>query len=175
MKNRLVLIVIVMILSSGCAKKSITGEKGDIAQGNGSAENVTPPGKTGAEEKGIVKGNSVADSGINDVENHTGLFEVTMSGYRGEIFIGVADGVFYGTIKFFNWGNGVPQPLKDLRVNEEKVYFVRSITTREEIDKYGGTATFRQEFYGIFSKDKKLIGGYYRYAGTQDNWEAVKK
>ena len=98
-----------------------------------------------------------------------------MSGYKGEIFIGVKDGVFYGTIKFYNWGNGAPQPLKNLKVNEDRVYFIRSITTKEEIVKYGGTDRFTQEFYGIFSKDRKIIRGYYRYAGTQDSWEAVKK
>ena len=120
-------------------------------------------------------GNNVVDSGIKDIQNHSGQFNLSMSGYKGEIFIGIADGRFYGTIKFFNWGNGVPQPLTDLRVTDDKIYFRRVIKTKEDLIKYGGTAYFEQDFYGIFTADKKTIRGYYRYIGTQDNWEAVKK
>ncbi len=125
--------------------------------------------------KEIIPGNSVDESGVSDLSAHSGTFTVTMSGYRGEIFIGVADGKFYGTIKFFNWGNGVPQPLINLKVNDDKIYFKRAIKTREELLKYGGTDFFEQDFYGIFSSDRKTIKGYYRYIGTQDNWEAVRK
>lgn len=172
MRNGVLLALVILLSFHGCAKKNIKGEAGNIISQDNASGNVTPPGGGNGE---IFKGNSVKDSGISDLENHTGLFDVSMSGYRGEIFIGVADGMFYGTIKFYNWGNGTPQPLKDLRVNEDRVYFIRSITTREEIEKYGGTATFSQEFYGIFSKDGKIIRGYYRYTGTQDSWEAVRK
>lgn len=123
----------------------------------------------------ILPGNSVLDSGIDDLENHSGYFDVSMSGYKGELFIGISDGKFYGTIKFYNWGNGIPQPLKNLKVNEDKLYFQRSISTREELVKYGGTDFFIQDFYGIFTVDKKTIKGYYRYTGAQDNWQAIKK
>lgn len=120
-------------------------------------------------------GNSVNDSGIKDIENHSGNFDVKMSGYKGELFIGIADNKFYGTIKFFNWGNGVPQPLTNLKITEDKIYFKREIKTKEDLIKYGGTAYFEQEFYGIFTADRKMVKGYYRYLGTQDNWEAFKK
>lgn len=120
-------------------------------------------------------GNSVSDSGIKDIVNHSGNFDVKMSGYKGELFIGIADNKFYGTIKFFNWGNGVPQPLINLKITDDKIYFKREIKTKEDLVKYGGTAFFEQEFYGIFTADKKMVKGYYRYLGTQDNWEAVKK
>ncbi|HNX23360.1 MAG TPA: hypothetical protein PKG60_04890 [Spirochaetota bacterium] len=123
----------------------------------------------------ILPGNNVNESGITDISNHTGLFDVSMSGYKGELFLGIADGKFYGTIKFFNWGNGVPQPLNDLKVTEDKIYFKRIIKTKEDLIRYGGTAYFEQDFYGIFTLDKKTIKGYYRYIGTQDNWEALKK
>jgi hypothetical protein len=123
----------------------------------------------------ILPGNSIQESGIKDISLYSGKFNFTMSGYKGELFIGIANERFYGSIKFFNWGNGVPQPLTDLRVNEDKIYFKRVIKTKEDLIKYGGTAYFEQDFYGIFTADKKTIKGYYRYTGTQDNWEAVKK
>ena len=127
------------------------------------------------EEVKIVPGNSIEESGIKDILNHSGRFDVSMSGYKGELFIGIDKGRFYGTIKFFNWGNGVPQPLNDLKVTEDKIYFKRVIKTKEDLIKYGGTAYFEQDFYGIFTEDGKMIKGYYRYIGTQDNWEAIKK
>lgn len=172
MRKGLLPVLLIILLISGCAKKNITGGAGNNTsqdQPSGNVEN------NGNEKTEIIKGNSVKESGITDALNHTGSFEVKMGDYKGEIVLGISEGAFYGTILFFNWGNGTPQPLKELRVNEDRIYFVRSITTREEIDKYGGTAVFKQEFYGIFSKDRKIIRGYYRYAGTQDSWEAVKK
>ncbi len=178
MKRELLVVVLIIAFASGCAKKNITGEVVEIIPDNGSPEKVTLPEnkeKIIIENKEIIKGNSVAESGIDNIENYTGTFNVAMSGYKGEVFIGVADGAFFGTIRFFNWGNGTPEPLKNLKVNDDRIYFVRSILTKEEIERYGGTATFTQEFFGIFSKDKHLIRGYYRYVGTQDNWEAVKK
>jgi len=123
----------------------------------------------------ILPGNNVSESGVKDITTHSGQFDITMSGYRGEIFIGIAEDRFYGTIKFYNWGNGVPQPLTDLKISDDKIYFKRTIKTKEDLIKYGGTAFFDHDFYGIFTPDKKTIKGYYRFTGTQDNWEAVKK
>jgi len=119
--------------------------------------------------------NETDKTGAGDIEGHTGIYALIMSGYKGEINIEFQDGKFTGTIKFFNWGNGVPQPLTDLRITGNKIYFKRIIRTREDLIKYGGTAYFEQDFYGIFSEDKKKIKGYYRYAGTQDGWKADKK
>jgi len=140
--------------------------------------NVSPDAKNNSTDivsEKIVPGNSINESGIKDIKNHSGQFEMSMSGYKGELFIGVADGRFYGTVKFYNWGNGVPHPLTDLKVTEDKIYFKRVIKTKEDLIRYGGTAYFEQDFYGLFSSDSKMIKGYYRYTGTQDNWEAIKK
>jgi len=171
MRKGLLLVMIIIFVFYACAKKNIAEETAEITAQDDSSINFKPVHNN----KELIKGNSVKESGITDTENHTGTFEVKMGAYKGEIFIGITDGAFYGTILFHNWGNRTPQPLKNLKVNEDRIYFIRSITTREEIEKYGGTATFTQDFYGIFSKDKKIIRGYYRYAGTQDSWEAVKK
>jgi len=167
MKKKLLLLSLtaVCLLFSACAKSVKT----DAVQAD--TDKNVPASET---EKKLY-GNSITESGIKDISDHSGLFDISMSGYRGEIFIGTADNKFYGTIKFFNWGNGVPQPLIDLKVHEDKIYFKRQITTKEELAKYGGTAFFEQEFYGIFSADRKIIKGYYRYLGTQDSWQAYKK
>jgi hypothetical protein len=95
--------------------------------------------------------------------------------YKGELEIEVKDGRFYGTLKFYNRANDTAQPLKNLRINNDRIYFIRSITTKDELELYGDTAFFTQEFYGIFSSDGSLIRGYYRYPGARDNWEARRK
>jgi len=167
MKKNLTLfsILFALFIFSGCGKSlktDLTPPVGDNTSSNIQNENILP-------------GNSIKESGVKDISIHSGSFALTMSGYKGELFIGIADGRFYGTIKFSNWGNGIPQPLINLKVNEDKIYFRRVIKTKQDLIKYGGTDYFDQEFYGIFTPDKKTIKGYYRYIGTQDNWDAVKK
>jgi len=169
-------ILCALLLFVSCAKKAVIQENKLTDENVSIVATENKDEERPAEEVDeILKGNDIKESGISEPDTYTGSFEITMSGYKGEIFIGIKDGSFYGTIKFYNWGNGTPQPLKNLRVNEDKIYFVRSITTKEELVKYGGTAFFTQEFYGFISKDKKIIRGYYRYAGMQDNWQAVRK
>jgi len=169
MKKKLLLPLLIPVLFFTVCSKSIKTDTVPAGT-NDNSSNVenTETGK-------LLYGNNIDESGIKDIVNHIGKFDVSMSGYRGELFIGTADNKFYGTIKFFNWGNGVPQPLVNLKVTEDKIYFKREIKTREELIKYGGTAFFEQDFYGIFTADKKTVKGYYRYLGTQDNWEALKK
>ncbi|PKL16805.1 MAG: hypothetical protein CVV49_14330 [Spirochaetae bacterium HGW-Spirochaetae-5] len=171
MKKNIIIISIILsfLIIAGC-KKVIKTDPSDIDQ---VSNTLTDPA---ADNKNpILPGNNIQESGIKDITSHSGEFSITMSGYKGELFIGISNKRFYGTIKFFNWGNGVPQPLTDLKVTEDKIYFKRVIKTKEDLIKYGGTAYFEQDFYGIFTSDKKTIKGYYRYIGTQDNWEAVKK
>lgn len=158
-------IILTALIITGCEKSLRTDTVTNNI--NGTTSNV--------EADKILPGNSVNESGVKDISSHSGVFDVSMSGYKGELFIGIADGRFYATIKFFNWGNGTPQPVTDLKITEDKIYFKRIIKTKEDLIKYGGTAFFDQDFYGIFTADKKTIKGYYRYIGTQDNWEAIKK
>lgn len=166
-KNKLLLLMILILpFFLFCSKKNISDTNSQI-------ENKQP--LTENNDKTTIPGNTVKESGVTDIKNRTGTFEVYMGSYKGELLIAVKDGRFYGTLKFSNWGNGTPQPLKDLRINNDRIYFVRSITTRDELKIYGGTAFFTQEFYGIFSSDGSLVRGYYRYLGAQDNWEARRK
>lgn len=163
--SSIIILILTLALFAACSKKGLIENSistgGDFIPAD-SAEVV------------LIPGNSVIDSGVEDLKTATGTFNVTMGPYRGELATYVKDGRFYGTLKFYNWGNGTPQPLKNLRINNNRIYFVRSITTKDELERYGGTAYFTQEFFGIFSADGNLIRGYYRYLGAQDNWEAKR-
>lgn len=169
-------VTLAIILISACSKSVKTDNISVVKDNSETAAISDKDIKTTAEKtETVIPGNNVNESGIEDMNTHTGGFDLSMSGYKGELFIGISEGKFYGTIKFSNWGNGTPQPLVDLKVSEEKIYFKRIIRTKEDLIKYGGTAYFEQDFYGIFTPDKKTIKGYYRYTGTQDNWQALKK
>jgi len=167
---KLKLFFIILIILSLSIITACSGKK--VKLDGTPSDNIERTGKTG---EILIPGNSVKESGLKDIKSATGTFDVSMGSFRGELKIDVIDGRFYGTLKFYNWGNGVPQPLKNLRINNDRIYFVRSITTKEELERYGGTAYFTQEFYGIFSGDSRLIRGYYRFLGAQDNWEARRK
>ena len=64
---------------------------------------------------------------------------------------------------------------KDLRINNNKLYFIRSITGSEELKKYGGSRYFIQKFYGEFLLNGAEIRGYYVDTGTESQWRAAKK
>lgn len=161
----LISIVFISILFMTCGKsvKKISSDKETVKE----VMNTSPE---------TIESENVIQKNIpEDISLHSGEFTVTMSGFKGELVLSNMDGVYSGTIKFFSWGNGIPQPLTDLKITDDKIFFKRVIKTREDLTKYGGTAFFEQDFYGIFTADKKTIKGYYRYTGTQDNWEAKRK
>jgi hypothetical protein len=105
---------------------------------------------------------------------YTGSFRLTVSGFTGSLVLGYADGVYTGTIRFDGWGNNNPQPLKDLRINNGKIYFVRSVSTADEMKKYGATRFFSQTYRGDFSPDGRQIKGEYNESGTESRWEASR-
>jgi hypothetical protein len=105
---------------------------------------------------------------------YTGSFRLSVSGFTGSLVLGYADGVYTGTIRFDGWGNNTPQPLKELRINNGKIYFVRSVTSADEMKKYGATRFFSQTYRGDFSPDGKKIKGEYNESGTESRWEASR-
>ncbi len=148
---------------------------GETSQSEEHKKNISENEK----KNGAVKGQVLIDSKKSTVTAQkafpgVGQFKFSMSGYKGELVLSEKEGVVSGTLKFHNWGNGVPQPLKAIKLNGNRIFFERSMETREELKRYGGRTFFKQKFYGIFSPDFSKIKGYYRYLGAQDNWNANK-
>lgn len=110
-----------------------------------------------------------------DIQKFLGTYRLNVTGFMGTLDIFKIKDRFGGTISFDKWGYGKKQILKDVKINEGRIYFVRSLTTTEEMKKYNSTRFFTQKFYGSYSKDGKYIKGYYRDAGTQHSWKASKK
>ncbi len=104
----------------------------------------------------------------------SGKYIVIIRGFRGELVLKKTATGYSGTIFFKNWGKGVPIPVRKLRINNNKIYFYRSVKNREELLKYGGSRYFDQKYSGFFSKDGSRIRGTFIDSGTQANWEAKK-
>ena len=106
------------------------------------------------------------------VNKVTGLFKMRIADITGILKILYKDNRFQGTLLFKKLGKGKPYLLKNLKVNNKKIYFVRSVTTKEELEKHGLSSYFKQEFHGIFSNDSKRIKGFYNQTGVIIRWIA---
>lgn len=107
--------------------------------------------------------------------NPPGTFRLHVAGFRGTLKIWKEDGKYNGTVKFIGWGTGVPQPVKNLNINVNRIYFVRSVTNEEDMKKYGGSKFFKQEFHGVYNNDSSKISGYYKQGGIEYRFAAYRK
>jgi hypothetical protein len=124
----------------------------------------------GKTTKETIKENK--ETGVIEYKFYVGSYRLKMSGFTGVLNITFTEGAYQGTIYFENWGNKTPQPLKNLKIREKKIYFIRSITTEEEKIKFGSSRYFQQTYYGLFSDDGMMIRGYYNDSGAENKWEA---
>ena len=118
--------------------------------------------------------NSNNSSTVDKIYPSSGDYAIKISNFKGVFVIKEVDGQRVGYIKFNGWGTGKFQMVKDLRINGDDIYFVRSITTNDELKKYGGTRFFTHKYYGKFSKDRMVLKGYFRDGASQTNWVARK-
>ncbi|MCP4131777.1 MAG: hypothetical protein GY754_12430 [bacterium] len=154
--------------------KEDTTKKDTTASKN--IEAAVTPEKTGTDKNGNkINDETKTTPSVVTKNKFAGTYSYIQTGFTGTLVIGIKDNAYYGTLKFNNWGKGIPQPLKEFRITESKIYFVRSIRTQEELKKYGGTRTFTQQYYGAFTPDGLKISGYYLYSGSETKWKAKRK
>jgi hypothetical protein len=118
-------------------------------------------------------GNSISD--VDNPEKYVGEYNAYISNFKATITLFIINNKFYGEIKYEQWGNGLPQPLKDLKITDNKIFFIRSISTDQEIKKFNSNRFFKQQYHGIFSNDHKQVKGYFIEAGAEASWRAFKK
>ncbi len=108
--------------------------------------------------------------------NYSGNYRLTIPEFKGFLTISFdkKTGKISGTIKFDAWGKGVPEPLKNIKINNKKIYFIRSIVSSDEMKRYGSSRLFKQKFFGAFNKDGSVIKGFFVETGTETNWRAEK-
>ena len=103
-----------------------------------------------------------------------GLYKISASGHRGFLKIWKYKGRLYGSIRFPNWAKGVTEYLKGVHIKNNKLFFVRSITTSKELRRIGATSYFSQSYYGTYSNTGNFIKGFYVKKGAKFLWEATR-
>ncbi len=104
-----------------------------------------------------------------------GEYKIVLEEYQGVLTIMKRGGGYRGTLRFVNWGTGAAEELKNFSIRNNSIYFLRSITSSDDLVKYGSSRYFRQEFHGEFSEDGRSLNGYYNETGVEIKWYARKK
>jgi hypothetical protein len=109
------------------------------------------------------------------LNDYIGDYTVNAAGNHGYLSLrATAGGYLYGSIRFPEWGRGATEYLKYVRLVNGKIYFTRSVTTPQELQRIGGNSYFIQEYSGEYLRSGNLIRGYYTIQGTRKAWEATK-
>lgn len=109
------------------------------------------------------------------LKDYIGDYTVNAAGNHGYLSLrATAGGYLYGTIRFPEWGRGATEYLKYVRLVNGKIYFTRSVTTPQELQRIGGNSYFIQEYSGEYLQSGNLIRGYYTIQGSRKTWEAMK-
>ncbi|MBP8082626.1 MAG: hypothetical protein KAZ87_05420 [Spirochaetes bacterium] len=106
---------------------------------------------------------------------YAGKYKINANGNDGVLNIVKTEKGYYATIQFPNWGKASVENLKRLSFKGRRIYFVRSVSTKEELAKTGATSYFTQEYYGEFSTDGTLVSGQYVLRGAKYQWNAIRK
>jgi hypothetical protein len=105
---------------------------------------------------------------------YIGGYRIVASGHKGVLNLFVSKGKLYGSVKFPEWGNGVWEYLKYIRISNKRITFTRSITTAKELKRTGAGSYFIQRYSGSYTRNGKVIKGIYTVRGTRNQWEAVR-
>jgi hypothetical protein len=105
---------------------------------------------------------------------YIGGYRIVASGHKGVLNLFVSKGKLYGSLKFPEWGNGVWEYLKYIRISNNRITFTRSITTAKELKRIGASSYFIQRYSGAYTQNGKKIKGTYTVRGTRNRWEAVR-
>jgi len=127
-----------------------------------------------AEEKknGLNQGSS--DKWSMSLKDYIGEYKINAAGNNGYLFLGVKGGVVYGSVRFPNWGRGVIEPLKNVRIANGAIWFTRSAVSSAEMKALGITAPFVQEYQGSYVHSGNKIKGTYSVQNVKKDWEAIR-
>jgi hypothetical protein len=103
-----------------------------------------------------------------------GDYVVNAAGNHGYLSLRASGGTVYGTIRFPGWGRGATEYLKGVTIAGNRICFVRSVTTQQELRRVGANACFTQQYSGEYYQSGRLIKGYYTVQGMRKPWEASK-
>lgn len=108
------------------------------------------------------------------LKDYVGDYTVNAAGNHGYLSLRANGGYLYGTIRFPNWGRGATEYLKNVGIANGKLYFIRSVTTQQELRRIGANAYFSQQYSGEYLRSGNLIRGFYIVNKERRQWEAYK-
>lgn len=101
-----------------------------------------------------------------------GTFNIDAAGNKGYLVLYEKNGVAYGTIRFPGWGRGPVEYLSSVRIRGDRIEFVRSVSTREEMLRTGASAPFVQRYQGRYLRGGAAIDGTYSVGVNIKTWQA---
>ncbi|MBN2077420.1 MAG: hypothetical protein JW838_00545 [Spirochaetes bacterium] len=108
------------------------------------------------------------------LRDYLGDYTINAAGNDGRLSLRAGKEGVYGTIRFPGWGKGATEYLKNVRIANGAIYFVRSVTTRQEQARLGASRTFVQVYRGAYYRSGTRISGHYTVDGMRKQWDAVK-
>jgi len=126
-----------------------------------------------------AKKNEPSNQGSSDkwsisLKDYLGEYKINAAGNNGFLYLGVKGGVVYGSVRFPNWGRGMIEPLKNVKISNGVIKFTRSAVTPSEMKTLGITAPFVQDYQGTYIHSGNSIKGTYSVQGTRKEWEALR-
>lgn len=143
------------------------GEPGDLALADISRIDFLPdPGK--AKEPEMEHQPTEAE------RRFLGSYRVNISGHQGDLWIYTTKTGYTGaTLRFATWGRRAPEYLKGVRIEGNRIQFVRSCSGAE-CARIGSPAPFRQIYSGEMDMDGRLIEGNYTGGQNASGWKAYR-
>ncbi len=108
------------------------------------------------------------------IRDYLGDYTINAAGNNGRLSLRAGKEGVYGTIRFPDWGKGATEYLRNVRIANGRIYFVRSVSTRQEQARLGASRTFVQVYQGEYYRSGTRIRGYYTVDGMRKQWDAVK-
>ncbi|TFH43366.1 MAG: hypothetical protein E4G96_01300, partial [Chrysiogenales bacterium] len=95
------------------------------------------------------------------LKDYLGNYVVNAAGNHGYLSLRVGKNGVYGTLRFPEWGKGGTEYLKSVRIANGRIYFVRSVTSRQEQTRLGANRAFVQVYNGEYYRSGGRIKGHY--------------
>jgi hypothetical protein len=126
------------------------------------------------DKKSEVQNQGSSDKWNISLKDYLGEYKINAAGNNGFLHLGVKGGVVYGSVRFPNWGRGVIEPLKNVRITNGAIRFTRSAITSAEMKNLGITVPFTQDYAGTYIHSGNSIKGTYSVQGSRKEWEAIR-
>lgn len=129
-----------------------------------------------SDEESVEKNDTAGERQLSaDEKRFLGSYSANVSGHRAVLLIYQTRNGYPGaSMQFTTWGKGVREYMKRVRVNGNRITFLRSCSGIE-CAKIGTNSPIRQIYTGYLSNNGRSITGTYRGGRNDSKWRAERK